>query len=505
MAKTKEKRNWAIGAIFTLILFTIIVIIASAVCSTLGIEGQKASIIGGSLETSLITVKNMMTMDGLQYLFQNVVVNFSLFEPMLLLIIVLIGVGIGESSGVWKAFFAPFRKFQTKTLTIIILIISMLSSILLDNSFLIILPMTAMFYKYANKDVRLGLLTAFLGLTVGYGVNVVFNYNTYLLGNMTQMAAQAEVDKNYHFSVWSNLYVMLASLIVITVVGTIIIEKFLSPKFPKPKDQIEEELIVSKKALYFSNFVLVAMILMLVYSLIPGYPLSGGLLNPNGNNMMEKVFSDASPFKSALPFLFMGIIMIYSFVYGLISRNFRTINDYNVGLSKGFENMGYAFVLMFFFAQLIAILKWTNLGEVITVNLVDILGKLPISGIPLILGFIFIVLIASIFIPSDLTKWLVMSPIIVPLFMRANITPDFCQLLFQISDGIGKAMSPLFPYFIILVAFLYKYRKEETVTIFGTMKQLRVPLLLFTCLWLLIVIGWYIIGLPTGFGSAPTL
>ena len=33
-----------------------------------------------------------------------------------------------------------------------------------------------------------------------------------------------------------------------------------------------------------------------------------------------------------------------------------------------------------------------------------------------------------------------MSPLIIPLFMRSNITPDFTQLIFKSADGIEKQL-----------------------------------------------------------------
>ena len=135
------------------------------------------------------------------------------------------------------------------------------------------------------------------------------------------------------------------------------------------------------------------------------------------------------------------------------------------------------------------------------------MSVLELSGLPLILIFIFVTIIISLFIPTTITKWIIMSPIIIPLFMRANITPDFTQFIFQIADGIGKSFTPLFVYFIIMVAFLQKYNGDEKtkITIFGTLKTMMPTLLLLASLWILIIVGWYIINLPIGIGMYPTL
>ena len=156
---------------------------------------------------------------------------------------------------------------------------------------------------------------------------------------------------------------------------------------------------------------------------------------------------------------------------------------------------------------MISLLEWTNLGEVIAVKLIDLVRILPFSGLPLIIAMFITVVLMSILVPSLSTKWLLAYPTFVPLFMRSNITPDFTQFIFKVADGIGKAVTPMFVYFIVMLAFLEKYNTKENnkITVFGTLKILLPCVLLFAGLWLLIIIGWYIIGLPIGPGTYPTL
>ena len=91
--------------------------------------------------------------------------------------------------------------------------------------------------------------------------------------------------------------------------------------------------------------------------------------------------------------------------------------------------------------------------------------------------------------------------------MKANITPDFTQFIFKAADSVGKGITPFFVYYIIMLAFLEKYNNKESnkITIFGTMNLLKSTTLLFTVLWIIIVIGWFIMGLPLGPNMTPTL
>ena len=113
----------------------------------------------------------------------------------------------------------------------------------------------------------------------------------------------------------------------------------------------------------------------------------------------------------------------------------------------------------------------------------------------------------SIFIPSSLGKWIIASPVVVPLFMRSNITPDFTQFIFQIADSVGKGLTPFFVYYIIMLAFLEKYNSKQSnkITVFGTLNLLKSTVLVFMVIWLLIVLGWFIMSLPLGPDMTTTL
>lgn len=505
MRKRKKKRNILLGPVITIMLLIGIIILASAVFSLIELEGQKAQIINGTIETSLTTVNNVLTLSGMKYILTSAITNLQIFKPLILIIASLIAVGIGEASGLFKAAFTPFKKVKPSIITFFVLFLGIISSFIGEYSYALLLPLVGVFYKYIDRKAMIGILTVFLGMTIGYGTGIVTNYEDLVLGNLTQISAVVEVDKDYIFNISYASYIMLASTFILALAGTFIIEKHLYKKVPKSKIE-ENELIVSKKALYYSNFAFITMVLIIIYMLIPGL-YGSGLLLGEGNTYVERLFGDTAPLKDGIVVISIGIMMICGFIYGYISKNIKNTNEYSVGLSKHFEGLGYVFVLLFFTAQMVSLLEWTNLGEVIAVKLIDFVSTLPFSGLPLIITMFFVVILMSILIPSLTTKWLLASPIFVPLFMRSNITPDFTQFVFKVADGIGKCITPMFVYFIVTLAFLEKYNTKENnkITVFGTLKMILPCVLLFAGLWLMILIGWYIIGLPIGPSVYPTL
>ena len=336
--------------------------------------------------------------------------------------------------------------------------------------------------------------------------NIEFEKGRELVFRVSNKDADGNVDKDYVFNAWSNTYAMVASTFILSIIGTIIIETILKPKV-KESIKEEDELAISRKGLLWSSIAFVILMLIGIYTIVPDLPGSGLLLDNTKTSYVTQLLGEKAPFQDAFGFIFLIIMMVCSGIYGKISKNIKSTNDFSVGLSKEFDNLGYIFILMFFSALMISVLNWTNLGTVIGSWLISFMSNLEFTGLPLIVTMFIIIIIMSFVIPDTVTKWQIASPILIPLFMKANITPDFTQFIFKAADSVGKGMTPFFIYFIIMLAFLEKYNNKETnkITVFGTLNLLRPTILIFMAVWLLIVVGWFIMGLPLGPNTAPTL
>lgn len=503
----KEKIRKGYNPIFILIIITFIIMLFSFIFDMFGIDGEQAAVVNGTLETSIVVVKNIFSIEGLQYIFTHITSNFAVLEPLALLIISLMGISIGVTSGLFKVIFRPLRKLNLTIITFMTLLMGILGSFFGESAYVLLIPMSAVMYRYIGRNPMVGAMTAFLGITAGYGTNIIFTNDDYILGNLTELAATVEVDKTYEFDLMSNIYIMIASTVIFSFIGTVIINRFLVNKLPK-KYKIEEEVTVSKKGIVVSAGAFLVMLGIIIYMILPGMklPASGALLDFGSKVYINQLLGVDSPFRSGIILIITMMIVVCSFIYGKVSGTMCDNHEYGTGLSQSFKDLGYLFVLLFFVSMLISILEYTNIGIVLATRLIEFASTIPMSGIPLIVLTFFIVVVMSILIPGTETKWALASPLIVPLFMRANMTPDFTQFLFKVADGMGKCFSPIFVYFIVLIGFLQKYNHSSNeVTIFGTMKLMMPAIILFTVLWLLILIGWYVVGLPLGIGNYPTL
>ena len=497
--KKKNSKKIFQGAITAILLMIIFVMILSFIFSLFGMESYKTYISNGVLESSLVTVNNIISVQGFKFLFTNCVKNFRLFEPLVLLVISLIGIGIADASGVLDPLFLPLRKLKGFFLTFIVVLVSVSITFFGSSSYVMLFPLVGLLYKKIGKSPILGLLTVFLGLTLGYGTGIMFNYDSYILGALTEAAATVDVDKDYVFSLVSTEYIMVLSTFIISFVISSLIEKRISPLYKK------NEAIASENKFSFPTLVLFLILLVvLIYMLIPGLPGSGLLLDQNSVRYIDKLFGYNSPFANGFICIFSLILSVCGIFYGFLN-GIRKPDIYSNGLNKIFEGCGYLFTLMLLVSILQGIIDWTNIGVVLSCKMIEFVSNLQLSGVFLIMVFFFIIILMSILIPSTIDKWIIASPVVVPLLMRSNITPDFTQFIYQIADSLGKGLTPIYAYFIILIGFLVKYNDDESITISSTLKM-TIPIgLIVGLLWLLILVLWYISGMPIGIGGFSTL
>ena len=499
--RDKLKRNLKKqGPIITIIFLCFVIALVSLVLSIFKVSGNATE--AGTLETSIVTVNNIFSKEGIKYILNNSIMNFTLMDTIVYLIMSLMAVSILEASGLLKHLLRPLTKVKSKYVTLIFVFIGIISTILGDYSYALLIPLAGVAYKLLGRNPALGIITVFIGMTIGYGVGIVPNYQDYMMGLITTKSATS-IDTSYKYNLFSNFYINLACVVILTIAATLLIEKLLVKKFLRYDEKDKYNL--SKKALYTSVIFGVILSAIVIYSIIPGLPASGILLNDNTKVYVARVFGKDSPFGNGFMLIIVGITIVCSYIYGRISGNIRNSNDTTNSLTKSFENTGYIFVLLFFSSIMLGLLEWSNIGSVIATNIVDFIGGLSFSGVPLLFVSFIAILIISILMPTTLAKWSLVAPIFVPVLMRANITPNFAQTLFAAGDAAGKLFSPIFIYLIVAIGFLYKHDSTMNTSIFSTMKKMMPTIILLTLIYFVILIGWYLIGLPLGFNTSITM
>ena len=501
----KKDNHLSIGPILTLIVAIFIVIIISFVLSKFGLTTNKSEIINGEISTTSIGVNNLFSSEGIRYFFSSIISNFKEMNIIYVFIVAMIGIGFADSSGLFKGLFKGAKKFKLSFIVVLTLMLGCLIGSFGGTSYAVLLPLTAYIYKNLGRNPIIGIVTMFLALTMGQATSLFPTFLNQELGSLTETSAMLSVDANYVFKSSSMIYILISSLILFVFLGNIIISKYLIPKVPKTKAEEEiEELEVEHDGLKKSLIALLFMILLFVYSIIPGLPLSGVLLG-DGSSYLEMLFGSNAPFKEAYVFIFSLILIIMGSIYGMESKKIKNFDDFTRTFSTSFSGMSLVFIIMFLMSELIAVVKWTNLDVFLTSALVNWLSTLEITGLGLLIIYFLVAILISAIMPDSMAKWVIIAPIVVPLLMRANMSASFAQFIFTVCDGIGKSMSMLFPYTAILFGLIYKYTDNGNYGFIQVYKILSPLIILFTIVWIVIIITWYIVGIPIGIGVLPSL
>jgi len=317
---------------------------------------------------------------------------------------------------------------------------------------------------------------------------------------------------------------MIVFTIVLAIIGTIIIENIVLKKLGKYKRTLEEtqefekinfsveeqqkiELEINeKKGLKYAYIAGIIVILCFIYMIIPNLPMSGMLLDMEETTYLKQVFGPNSYFQDGFTYMVTLFFAITGLSYGIGAKTIKGDKQLIEQTSEYIKNTGSLVAFLFFASQFIAVFKESNIGTVITALGANLIKEFSFSGLPLILLVLIVILVSNLFMTSPVSKWTILSPVVVPLMMQSNISPQFAQFILRAGDSITKGITPLLAYFVIYLGYLNIYNKDkEPITIRKAISYAMPCCLAMGLTWILLVVGWYLIGLPIGPNVFPTL
>lgn len=511
-----KKKEVRLHPALLLFILTIIIMVVSSVGNILNLETTYYNVnsVTGDLETQVVTINNLFNRTGLQYLVSNMINNFINFAPLGTLIVGLMGVGVAYKSGFLNSFFKMVTKDKPRKLfTFLVVLLGVISSMFYEAAYVILIPLAAILFMNLGRHPSAGICAAFAGISFGYGANIVANGVDNTLITYTQNATKI-LDQNYVVSLHGNIIFMIFATLLIAYLGMVVTEKYVVPKLGRytidEEDNIDLTTEVSKKekkGVVMALLSTLIVVLILVYCITPGLPFSGLFLNLKEKTYVAQLFGDGSYFRQGSVLIFAVLLAFAGLIYGLRVKTIKNNKDIMNCMSYYLKGFSSLLVLIFFAAQFCLIFKETNIGVFIVVSLSEMLGNMQLTGIVLIIFTFIIIAISTFFVPALGTKWAILSPVIVPMFMQSSFTPEFSQAVFRAADSSVKGITPLFTYFVILIGFLqiYNSKKKDIITLTDAMSLMVPYTIAFSILWLLIIIGFYIIGLPLGLNTGVML
>ncbi|MCP8381629.1 AbgT family transporter [Clostridioides difficile] len=340
------------------------------------------------------------------------------------------------------------------------------------------------------------MFAAFAGVAGGFAANVMLSTTDVLLAGFTIPAAQM-MDPSYQGNPAMNLYFAFISAIVLTFAGAFVTEKFIAPRFTKYNDStndkdIQELSELENKGIKYALLSLLVVVVVIVALCIGD---NAFMKDPETDSILS---SNAPLMKGIVPIITI-IFLTPGLVYGKVSKKIKSDKDLVSMMGSSMSDMGGYIVLAFIASQFINLFNLSNLGTILSITGAKLLAESGIPSYGLIIGFILLSGFINLFVGSASAKWAILAPIFVPMFMLLDFNPALTQIAYRIGDASTNPISPLFPYFPVILAFARRYDKDIGI---GTVISNMIPYsVVFTLIEIIILLLFMGIGIPLGPGG----
>jgi aminobenzoyl-glutamate transport protein len=208
----------------------------------------------------------------------------------------------------------------------------------------------------------------------------------------------------------------------------------------------------------------------------------------------------AAPVMQSIVALIFVFFLLPGVVYGYVAHSFKSHRDVIGAMTKSMAGMAYYIVIAFFIAQFLAGFNGSGLGTLMAVEGAAFLRALGLPMWLTILGLIIMTGVVNLFIGSASAKWALLAPIMVPLMMQLGVSPDLTQAAYRVGDSMTTILTPLMPYFPLIVVFCQRYVKSAGI---GTLVSIMLPYsVALSIFWTLLLLAFWGLGIPLGLGAS---
>jgi p-aminobenzoyl-glutamate transporter AbgT len=228
------------------------------------------------------------------------------------------------------------------------------------------------------------------------------------------------------------------------------------------------------------------------------WPADSALRGPDMvNPEVQSLVSFRAPLMQAIVPLIFVLLLIPGVVYGYVSGKYKSSKDMIDNMTKSMESMGYYIVMAFFCALFIDAFSKSNIGLLVALKGANFLQALALPGQVTIVGIILLSAFVNLLVGSASAKWALIAPIFVPMLMQLGISPDLTQAAYRVGDSVSNIITPLLPYFPLVVVFCQRYVKNTGI---GTLISMMLPYaLIFLVTWTIFLLVYWAIGIPLSF------
>ncbi len=453
-----------------------------------------------------IRIVNLLDGAALTAFASKMVGTFVSFPPLGVVLVAMLGLGVAEHTGFISAALRTVLAVTPRVLlTPVLVAVGVLSHVAVDAGYVLVIPLGAVIFYAAGRHPLAGIAAAFAGVSGGFSATFVPSSLDPLLAGLTQVAAQI-TDPSITINPLNNYFFTTASTVLIVLVGWALTDLVIEPRLrdtsidgdPAELPTMDALTDREKGGVLWAVLSMAITLALLVFTTLPEtspWRAPADAVPAGGNALLV---SAAPLMQSIVPIIFV-FFLVPGVVYGYVAGSVKTHRDVVAGMSKAMSGMGYYVVMAFFCAQFIYAFGQSNLGALLAIKGAN---WLKLMGFPMgvtLVGIVFLSGFVNLLVGSASAKWALIGAVMVPMLMELGISPDLTQAAYRVGDSSTNIITPLLPYFPLIVVFCQRYVKASGI---GTLLALMLPFsVTLLVVWTSFLLAFWGLGLPLGVGA----
>jgi aminobenzoyl-glutamate transport protein len=453
-----------------------------------------------------LEIRNLLAGESLTAFMSTMVSTFTSFPPLGVVLVAMLGLGVAEHTGFINAVLRAAMAITPRTLlTPALIAVGILSHVAVDAGYVLVIPLGAVIFYAAGRHPLAGIAAAFAGVSGGFSATLgVPSSLDPLLAGLTQTAAHL-VDPSVVVNPLNNFYFTTASSLVIILIGWALTDLVIEPRLRAtaidgdPSNLPTQEPLQDseRRGLRYALIVAALAGLLFALTLLPENTPWAAAPNAEGDRLL--LASGAPLMQSIVPIIFIGFLLP-GIAYGVAAGSVKTHRDVVAGMTKAMSGMGYYIVMAFFCAQFIYAFGQSNLGALLAIKGANALREAALPLGVTLAGIIMLTSLVNLLVGSASAKWALIGSIMVPMLMQLGVSPDLTQAAYRVGDSSTNIITPLLPYFPLIVVFCRRYVQRAGI---GTLVALMLPYsLTFIICWTAFLLVFWGLELPLGIGSS---
>jgi aminobenzoyl-glutamate transport protein len=465
----------------------------------------------------VLSAESLLSPANIARLWVEMPKTFTHFHPLGYVLVVMLGAGVAERSGLFaSAMSAAVRRAPKRLLTPVVALVAMISNHAADAAYVVLIPLAGVLYASAGRHPLAGIAAAFAGVSGGFSANIAPGQLDALLFGITEQAGEALVP-GYDANIAGNWYFIVAMTVTFFPIIWWVTDRIIEPRLgewrPEPpaaeaaaeaEPEHEPGVLGPKQRRGLGRAGLACLVVALLWALMtfgPGTPLIDEAACPDAKLALGKCSMQArlAPFYQSLVAAFFVLFLAAGWAYGAAAGTVKGHRDVVKMMSEAMKDLGYYLVLAFAAAHFVAMFNWSNLGLISAIHGAGAIEKTGLP-LPILLGLVVLFsAVINLFIGSASAKWALLAPVMVPMLMLLGVSPEGATAAYRVGDSATNIITPLMVYFPLILIFCRRWQKDFGLgSLTATMLPYSVWLL---ASGLLLTIAWVTLGLDLGPGA----